>query len=148
MAAFKYDDAVLVCDANDENGTLKGNCQQMSIDNFEKEYAGDKKYLGRFEISKQEVKDNVEELKNYGPYDFLTNNCQKWLRVLLKKTTVPDSPGLIEAKTGLKAFLGALLFAGVGYSIYTYLKPNERELEFEKGTTARYHGRTRTSQCD
>lgn len=85
MAAFQYEDEVLVCDANDVEGNLQGKCQQMKIDNFEKECPVDKKFLGKFKIPKQEVKGKVDQLRNCGPYYFITNNCQKWLRALLKK---------------------------------------------------------------
>lgn len=121
-AGFTYDDEVLVCDADDVEGRLKGKCERMKLDEFNKMCLANKKCLGKFQIPKQRVEENVAELNNHSRYDFVTNNCQKWLRALLKKMKVPDSDVYIDGEEGLFLGLAAFLFAGVGYSIYYMCK--------------------------
>lgn len=106
---FKYGKDVLLAEANDLNGTLTGTWKQMKIDDFDKEYPGEKKYLGKFKIPMQYVKDKVNELKNCGPYKLIGNNCQTWLRTLLKALRVPDF-AFIDVNTAVCTSLGVLSF--------------------------------------
>lgn len=157
MAAFVYCDEVLVCDATDVNGILKGKLERVKIEEFKKMYLNNRvptappsvysrsvdfgyrllsrqfptrhcmtKDQGEFEISKLRVEQGVDDMRNWGSYGILLNNCQDWITELLKILRVRDTAPYTSARgavvTGTLAVAGTT--AVVGYGLHKLLSPS------------------------
>ncbi|XP_077527927.1 uncharacterized protein LOC144139466 [Haemaphysalis longicornis] len=114
MVMFEYEDEVLVCDAVELAGELTGRCESKGKDEFRKGYPK-KKYLGEYNFPKEFVKETVKNMMKYGPYDPLSNNCQKWLKDLLMSMEVDISRLSPDAQTSLLSVLATAFAAGAGY---------------------------------
>lgn len=115
MIAFVYDDEVLLCDGDNVNGNLEGKCERLKIEEFKKMCFNNKIDNGEFEIPKRRVEQEVDNMKTWGSYDPLLNNCQDWFKELLKKLQVRDTGPYLHARTALVGgtILTAFIIAGV-----------------------------------
>ncbi|XP_077527928.1 uncharacterized protein LOC144139467 [Haemaphysalis longicornis] len=91
MIAFEYEEEVLVCDAVNQAGQLTGRCRSMGIKEFHKKYPKKRRIVQR-NLSIELVKETVRRMEKSGPYDHLWNNCQKWLKEMLKHLNMHTAP--------------------------------------------------------
>lgn len=121
MIAFVYDDEVLLCDGDNVNGNLEGKCERLKIEEFKKRCFNNKIDNGEFEIPKRRVEQEVDNMKTWGSYDPLLNNCQDWFKELLKKLQVRDTAEEPPLHTPTAAALLRLLFLVINLSISLHL---------------------------
>lgn len=107
LVAFDYEEEVIVCEALNTNGVLEGQWHSQNREEFHKQFPK-KKYLGQFHISKDAVKGIVQKMIDCGRYNLFSNNCQKWLKEVLKSLEVDTSNLGPDATTGAWGIAGAL----------------------------------------
>lgn len=117
LVAFEYEDEVIVCDAVKVDGELTGRYRSKEKDEFHKDNSN-KKYLGEYNIPKEIVKDAVKNMMKYGSYDPLSNNCQKWLKDLLKSVEVDISRLSPDAKTSFFSVMASAFAVGATFGAF------------------------------
>lgn len=124
MAAFVYCDEVLVCDANKDEGILKGKLERMKIEQFNKMCLKNREDQGEFEIPKLRVQQEVDGMRNWGSYNIVLNNCQEWITKLLTKLGVRGTaPHTSALGTFFTLGLAATAIGGLGYLLFKARSP-------------------------
>lgn len=124
MAAFVYCDEVLVCDANKDEGILKGKLERMKIEQFNKMCLNNREDQGEFEIPKLRVQQEVDGMRNWGSYGIVLNNCQEWITKLLTKLGVRDTaPHTSALGTFFTVGLAATTIGCLAYLLYKARSP-------------------------
>lgn len=121
MAAFVYDDEVLLCDGNNVNRTLEGTCKRLKIEEFKKLRFENKIDHGERKIPKQRVEQEVDNMRNCGSYSIRQNNCQDWLKELLKKLRVRDTAPYMEGREAVDRAITVAKSAHTVYSLFESL---------------------------
>lgn len=121
MVAFVYDDEVLICDGNNVNGNLVGKCDRLKVEEFNRRCFNNKKFLGEYKIPKQRVEENVDDIKYYGNYWLLINNCKDWLKALLKKMELRDCTPYTDAFSAVAYLTLGAVGIGTAWGIINYL---------------------------
>lgn len=118
LVIFDYGaDVVLVCDANmDHAGDLTGRKYWKKRNIFKNTYSY-KRHLGTHRVPEERIDEVMRNMCDTGRYHLTNNNCQKWVKELLRRLGVQTPSDEHDAQTVVEEVfqpaIGAALIVGV-----------------------------------